>query len=225
MQSGITNAVRGCRTQGLRFDMIANNLANVGTTGFKKDMVYFDQALRMHVTTNLSQGNIRRTGNTLDVALEGEGFFKVQTPAGIRYTANGKFHLNAEGLLVTAEGDPVLGSSGPISIQGKEITIDDSGRIEVDESAVDRLSIASFQRPERLQKEGSSYYIYNGDEEEISEPQQTSVRQGYVEESNVVVTEEMIRMVEALRHFESYQKVLQTFDETDARVVNEVGKP
>jgi len=225
LESGIYNAVRGCRTQGLRFDMIANNLANVGTTGFKKDVVYFDQALRMRVTTNLSQGNMRRTGNPLDVALEGEGFFKVQTPAGIRYTANGRFQLNAEGLLVTANGDPVLGSSGPISIQGKDITIDDSGRIEVDESALDRLSIASFQRPERLQKEGSSYYIYNGDEEEISEPAQTSVRQGYVEESNVAVTEEMIRMVEALRHFESYQKVLQTFNETDARVVNEVGKP
>jgi flagellar basal-body rod protein FlgF len=225
LDSGIYNAVRGCRTEGLRFDMIANNLANIGTAGFKKDMVYFDQALRMHVTTDLSQGNIRRTGNPLDVALEGEGFFKVQTPAGVRYTANGRFQLNAEGLLVTSNGDPVLGSGGPISIQGKDITINDRGQIEVDESAVDRLSLASFQRPERLQKEGSSYYIYNGDEKEISEPQQTSVKQGYIEESNVVVTDEMIRMVEALRNFESYQKVLQTFDETDARVVNEVGKP
>jgi len=224
LNSGIYNAVRGCRTQGLRFDMIANNLANMGTTGFKKDMVFFDQALRMHVTTDLSPGNIRRTGNPLDVALEGEGFFKVQTPAGVRYTADGRFSLNGEGLLVTSKGDPVLGSSGPVSIQGKDITIDDTGRIEVDESAVDRLSIASFERPERLQKEGSSYYIYNGDEEEISEPEQTSVKQGYIEESNVVVTQEMIGMVEALRNFESYQKVLQTFDETDARVVNEVGK-
>lgn len=225
MNSGIDNAVRGCRTQALRFDIIANNLANMGTVGFKKDMVYFDEALKMHVTTNLKPGNIARTGNPLDVALEGEGLFKVQTPAGVRYTANGKFHLNAEGLLVTTTGDPVLGASGPVSIQGKDITIDEKGHIEVDESAVDRLSIASFQRPERLHKEGASYYIYEGDEKEISEPQQTMVKQGYVEESNVGVTEEMIRMVEALRRFESYQKVLQTFDETDARVVNEVGKP
>lgn len=224
MHPGVYEAVSGCRIQELRFDTIANNLANAGTTGFKKDIPSFDQALQMHMRTDFTQGNIRHTGNPLDLALEGEGFFRVMTPAGIRYTRNGRFNLNAEGILVTSNGDPVLGTGGRVSIQGEHVTIDATGRIEVDKTEVDTLSIASFERPELLQKEGLSSYIYKGDEKEILRPEEISVGQGYLEESNVVVTEEVIRMVEALRTFESYQKVLQTFDETDAKVINEVGK-
>lgn len=224
MNPGVYNAVRGCRIQQLKFDTIANNLANVGTTGFKKSLLFFDQALRVHEKTNMAQGNMRHTGNSLDLALAGEGFFKVNTAAGIRYTRDGRFHLNARGELVTSNGDPVMGSGGPVSIDGTDVTVDATGRIDVDGTEVDTLSIVFFDRSGRLRKEGLSYYVYEGDVGEGPRPEQTSVMQGYLEESNVAVTEEMIRMVEALRNFESYQKVLQTFDETDGKAINEVGK-
>lgn len=224
MDPAIYDAIRGCLIQQATFDMIANNLANAGTTGFKKDFLFLDEAQEVNAKSIMAQGNIRHTGNPLNLALAGEGFFKVDTPNGIRYTRNGSFYLNAQGVLITSNGDPVLGTGGPVSIEGTDITIDTTGRIEVDGTEVDTLAIVSFEQPENLQKEGDSYYVYVGDENEGPQPQETSVQQGYLEESNVMVTEEMIRMVEALRNFESYVKVLQTFDEVNAEVINEVGK-
>ncbi|MCK4485331.1 MAG: flagellar hook-basal body protein, partial [Desulfobacterales bacterium] len=221
---GIYQAIRGSLIQGRRFDIITNNLANVGTTGFKKDVLTFDQALQEYVRTDLRQGNVRLTGNSLDIALEGDGFFKIKTPHGIRYTRNGNFCLNANGLLVTQNGDPVLGENGTILMEGDDIAIDTQGRITVDETVVDTLSVARFVRPERLQKEGLSYCIYNGDEKEIVRPEDVLVRQGYLEESNVMVVDEMSRMIETLRTYESYQKVIQIFDETSHKAINEVGR-
>ncbi len=224
MDVGIYQAIRGSLIQGRRFDIITNNLANVGTTGFKKDVLTFDQALQEYVRTDLRQGNVRLTGNSLDIALEGDGFFKIKTPHGIRYTRNGNFCLNANGLLVTQNGDPVLGENGTILMEGDDIAIDTQGRITVDETVVDTLSVARFVRPERLQKEGLSYCIYNGDEKEIVRPEDVLVRQGYLEESNVMVVDEMSRMIETLRTYESYQKVIQIFDETSHKAINEVGR-
>ena len=224
MDVGIYQAIRGSLIQGRRFDIITNNLANVGTTGFKKDVLTFDQALQEYVRTDLRQGNVRLTGNSLDIALEGDGFFKIKTPHGIRYTRNGNFCLNANGLLVTQHGDPVLGENGPLVIEGADIAIDTHGRITADETVVDTLSVARFVRPERLQKEGLSYCIYNGDEKEIVRPEDVLVRQGYLEESNVMVVDEMSRMIETLRTYESYQKVIQIFDETSHKAINEVGR-
>ena len=224
MDVGIYQAIRGSLIQGRRFDIITNNLANVGTTGFKKDVLTFDQALQEYVRTDLRQGNVRLTGNSLDIALEGDGFFKIKTFHGIRYTRNGNFCLNANGLLVTQNGDPVLGENGTILMEEDDIAIDTQGRITVDETVVDTLSVARFVRPERLQKEGLSYCIYNGDEKEIVRPEDVLVRQGYLEESNVMVVDEMSRMIETLRTYESYQKVIQIFDETSHKAINEVGR-
>ena len=221
---GIYQAIRGSLIQGRRFDIITNNLANVGTTGFKKDMLTFGRTLKKCVKTDLSQGNLRLTGNPLDVALEGDGFFRIKTPHGIRYTRNGDFCLDADGVLVTKNGNPVLGESGTILIRGGNITIDTQGRITVDEAVVDTLSVATFVRPERLQKEGLSYCIYNGDQREITKPKDVLVKQGHLEESNVMVVEEMTRMIETLRTYESYQKIIQTFDETNYKAISEVGR-
>jgi len=224
MYPGINDVVRGCRIQEHRLETIANNLANADTTAFKKDILSFDHLLSVHQKANLAQGNIRHTGNAVDLALSGEGFFKVSSPEGIRYTRNGKFYVNAEGQLVTTSGHPVLGEGGPISIEGTDISVDDLGKVSVDGQEAATLAVVSFAKPELLQKQGDSYYVYNGDEGEAPRPQETLVKQGYLEESNVVVTQEMIKMIETLRQFESYQKVLQTFDETDAKAINEVGK-
>jgi len=221
---GIYQAIRGSLVQGRRFDIITNNLANVGTTGFKKDTLIFDQTLQEYVKTDLSQGSLRLTGNPLDIAVEGDGFFEIETPRGIRYTRSGNFCLNADGVLVTKNGAPVLGKNGSILIGKGDITIDTQGQIKVDEKVVDTLSVVRFVRPERLRKEGLSYCVYNGDQNEIVKPEKVLVKQGCLEESNVMVVEEMTKMIETLRTYESYQKIIQTFDETSNKAINDVGR-
>lgn len=231
MDIGIYQAIRGSLIQGRRFDIISNNLANVNTTGFKKDTLTFDRTVQEYVTTDLGQGHLRPTDNPLDIALEGDGFFRIKTPRGIRYTRNGSFCLNADGVLVTRDGDPVLGEKGAIVIGEGYIAIDTQGRIKVkvdakdeDEKVVDTLSVVRFVRPEGLQKEGLSNCIYNGDQNEIVKAENVLVKQGHLEGSNVIVVEEMTKMIEALRTYESYQKVIQTFDETSYKAINEVGR-
>ena len=224
MDAGIYQAVRGGLIQGRRFDIIANNLANVGTTGFKKDTLTFDRVLQEYVKTDLSQGNLRLTGNPLDIALEGDGFFKIETPQGVRYTRNGNFCLNTDGVLVTQNGDPVLGESGTVRIEDGDITIDTEGQIMVDKTVVDTLSVVTFMQPENLRKEGLSYSVYEGDQNGIINPGEMRVRQGYIEESNVTVVEEMSKMIETLRVYESYQKVIQTLDEASYKAINDVGR-
>lgn len=225
MNIGVYNAVRGCLVQQLDYNTIANNLANASTTGFKKDLVSCDRALRPHQTSTTNQGNMQHTGNPLDIALSGNGYFKVSTPQGIQFTRNGRFHLGGDGMLMTSQGDPVMGSGGPIYIRGGEIVVDEKGGIQVDGAQIDRLDVAVFDESVTLDKQGP---YFSTDAEGASGdigPGQTQVEQGYLEESNVVVSEEMVRMIESLRRFEAYQKVLQTFSEVDTKAINDVGKP
>jgi len=224
--SGIYKLVDGSLAQKLRFDTIANNVANINTNAFKKDIISFDRILSMknRSTTDFSPGPIRYTGNELDVALETAGFFKIQTPRGIRYTRDGAFKLDVDRTLVTHNGDPVLGQNGPISISGKNVTIERDGRVVVDNEPVDTISVADFRNPDLVRKEGSSYYVFQGKEGDILTADNINVQNGYIEQSNVNPTGEMVKMVMSLRVFESAQKAIQVMDEITSKMVNEVGR-
>ncbi|MBW2125809.1 MAG: flagellar hook-basal body complex protein [Deltaproteobacteria bacterium] len=159
---GMLEAVRGCLKEELRMDVIANNLANASVPGFKKDRVSFQNLLiqqsmgaqqvnapvnrnsLVHVAPDLSQGDLRFTGNMLDFAINGKGFFKVMTPNGIRYTRKGNFTLDTTGNLITQEGYQVLGKGGTINVMNKQVEVDDRGRVLVDGSELDQLDIVSF---------------------------------------------------------------------------------
>jgi flagellar basal-body rod protein FlgG len=209
----------------MRFDNIASNLANINTTAFKKDVLSFNQALSMEYTskTDFTPGPAGHTGNPLDVALEGPGFFKIQTPKGIRYAQNGAFILNTDQYLVTYNGDIVLGENGPIEISGKHVSIGRDGQVAVDNAPVDKILVVAFREPELLSKEGNSYFQYQGEEKDIYHPEDVQLRQGYLERANVNPTEEMIKMVETLRAFESAQKGIQILDEITGKIVNDPG--
>lgn len=211
--------------QKLRFDNIANNLANINTNAFKKDIISFNQTLSMkHVSeTDFSPGPVVYTGNELDVALATQGLFKIQTSQGIRYTRNGSFTINAQRFLVTRKGDKVLGQNGAISINGIKVSIENDGQVLVDNQPVDRILVVDFKRPQLLRKEGFSYYMYQGREEEIFTAENVDVRQSYLEKSNVNPTEEMVKMIETFRAFESAQKVIQCMDEMTSQMVNSLG--
>ena len=225
MISGAYNLIDGALAHKLRFDTISNNLANINTNAFKKDIISFNQVLTMKNTSaiDLTPGPISHTGNKFDVALSSPGFFKIQTSRGIRYTRDGSFTLNLDRSLVTQNGDTVLGQNGPIKIDGSNVSIGIDGQVVVDNGAVDRILVVDFEQPRLLRKEGSSSYVYQGGEEDISPAEGVSVQQGYIEGSNVSAMEEMIKMVEVLRAFESAQKAIQVIDEITGKMVNEAG--
>jgi flagellar basal-body rod protein FlgF len=223
--SGIYNLIDGSLTQLLRFETVAKNMANINTNGFKKNIISFNQALEMNTISkaDFTQGPVRYTGNELDVALDSKGFFKIQTGNGIRYTRDGAFTLDENGTLVTLNGDSVLGENGPITIDGREITIGGDGQVQVDDESVDRLMVVDFENPHLLKKEGGARYFYSGEEKEISTVEDVAVQQGYLESSNVNSTEEMIKMIETYRAFESVQKAIQSIDNVTDKIVNDYG--
>jgi len=223
--AGINGLVDGTLIQQLRCDTIANNLANLGTKGFKRDILAFDEVLtmKMNSATDFSQGPTQRTGNPLDLALDGPGFFKVETEKGVRYTRNGAFTLDQEHYLVTRSGDRLLGEGGPITISGHEVSVGIDGEIRVDGVTAGRISLVDFENHRVLRKEGGTYYACDSDAEEVPVPARTSLSQGALEESNVDVTGEMIRMVEAFRAFETMQKGIQSIDEMTGKLINDPG--
>jgi flagellar basal-body rod protein FlgF len=256
MSGAIYMAANGALAYEKRLEIIANNLANVNTVGYKMDQGHFgfidevelaaqsfqlpeDLAeskanlfwMQFNMYTDHSNGNLKNTGNDLDLALVGKGFFCIQKPDGVQYTRNGEFTLNAEGILVTQDGWKVLGEGGEIQIQGQEnplkhkrFIVDEEGNIAMDGKRVDRLRIVDFAQPYRLQKAGDT--LFKPVSSEMVEVPVDGVRvsQGFVELSNVDAVKMMTEMIEVLRGYESYQKVIRSVDESNAKAINEVGK-
>ena len=220
-----------------QLDVVANNVANVNTNGFKADKSLFEEYLASNAHEDnfarpdrrvsfvqdrgtyrdFSQGPAEQTKNPLDVAIDGNGFLVVQTPAGERYTRNGGLQINTQGQLVTASGLPVLGTGGPIVFQpgDKEITINGDGGVSVREGVnrVDslrgKLRLVSFAQAQSLLKEGSNLYSAGAG----ANPQPATnikVRQGYIEKSNVNSVLEMSQMIEVTRAYTQMATLLQT---------------
>ncbi|MBX3021057.1 MAG: flagellar basal-body rod protein FlgF [Bdellovibrionales bacterium] len=262
---GLFSAVSGAMAQSSRLDTIANNLANVNTTGFKKDRQVFSEYLSANekpndvinvprvpasiesfydmqggdnayvnpagTYTNFDQGSLRATGNSLDIALEGKGFFEVLTPQGVRWTRSGSLQTDSNGRLVTKEGHPVLreGQNDPsqrmIQVTSNNLTIAQGGDIFDGGNAVGRIAVVDFANVDDLQKVGGSLYALKGNA--TSQPTPTieaRVQQGFVETSNVNVVEEMTDMIAANRVFEATQHVIKAHDQMDDKLINQVGK-
>jgi flagellar basal-body rod protein FlgG len=217
-------AVQGAIRQEKRFEVLANHMANAATTGFKTQTLSFDRMLQAHMSIDTSQGDLLPTGNPLDLAISGNGYFKIQTDQGIRYTRNGTFLLNDQGTLVTGEGNEVMGENGAITIDGDNLEINGSGEIQVDGAIVEKLSIVDFQMTGLLEKRGDSLFAYNGKEADEIVPEQFQVVQGTLEQSNVETVAEMTRMIETNRFYESFQKLMQTIDELNAKAISDVGQ-
>lgn len=218
MISGLFATIDSALVQENRYNTIANNIANAGTGGFKKDMISFtrvmrSQTLEQNVYTDFTQGNIIHTGNPLDVALESDGFFTIATDKGDRYTSNGAFTLDAAGFLVNGKGDRVMGENGPVEVGAGRVTISSDGQVFSDGQPVDTLALVNFNRLQDLAKEGTGLYVYKGNDEDIFQPDPVRVRQGFLEKSNVNPTEEMVKMIEMFRSYESTQQVIHTMGE------------
>jgi len=217
-------------------EAVANNIANLNTSGFKADGTVFEEFLMPMARDDqfggadrrvsfvrdraswqdLGQGPIQHTGNPLDVAIDGDAYFVVQTAAGERYTRNGAFQINANGELVTSEGDRVLGERGPIQFQSTDNSIsivkDGSIRVREGENATidatrGKLRLVSFEKPRQLQKDGGSRFLAPEGVNPLP-AQRATVTQGAVEKSNVHAVVEMTRMIEITRTYAQVANLL-----------------
>lgn len=175
--------------------------------------------------TDFSQGTLKPTGNKLDMALEGDAFYEVLTPQGVRYTRNGAFAIDAEGKLVTKNGHQVLkkGTEDPqtrvLKITKPDVTVSLSGDIYVDGESVGALSIVNVGQKEALQKVGNSLYgLKETFDPKLSTNSDGKVHQGFVENSNVNVIQEMTDMIAATRVFDSTQRAIKAYDQMDEHV-------
>lgn len=205
-------------------ELISNHLANANTTGFKKDILSFDRALNPILTTDHSQGTLIETGNPLDLAIEGEGFFKVSTPSGTRYTRDGNFTVDAIGRMVTQDGFPVLGKNGPVTLTGEDIAFGDQGEVIMDAMVFDSLDLATASDLRALTKEGKNLFALNPEKGAEMPAYEARVHQGALEAANISTVTEMTHLIDAQRMYESSGKVMRTSDETDARA-NQLGRP
>ncbi len=240
MERGILISASGMESMLARQDIIANNLANASTSGYKSDVASLKSFPSVFARTfgelrggvkvdsigqNFGQGPLVETGNRLDVALQGEGFFVVETPNGQKYTRNGALFLDAAGQLVTANGFPIAGDGGPIVVNGSEITINGAGEVIVDGARVNKLMIVDFDKPYDLRKIGNSLFEpASAAAAPMENPENVSVIQGSLEGSGLSVVTEMVYMIETMRLYETNQKALLTQDEMMQKASTQVGR-
>jgi len=240
MLSGIYHAAAGMRVREHYLDLTASNLANAAAPGYRRDVPRFEvnpmppaqtagaqpasipYELAVRTAVDLRTGPVQSTGDPLDLALDGPGFFAVQTPNGVLYTRAGNFTRDASGQLVTQDGYPVLTDSGPVQISGSRVQVDEAGNISVDGTVVGKLVIASFSPAVQMTKVGSG--LLQASEVPDTSGAGTRVLQGYLEMSNVNLISEMVGLIRAQRAYEAGQKVIQSLDDVLARASSDVGR-
>ena len=261
MTRGLYIATTGMLNELKRQDVIANNLANVNTVGYKRDIPVsksFPSLLlkrlndpkpvaggfevdprpitgRVGLGVNpdvtahdlATPGGYQETGNVLDLALFGNGFFVIQTPSGERYTRNGNFVIDTESHLVTPDGYPVLGENGPIEVRrssGSAINITEVGDVIVNNELVDQLQVVDFAKPYELAKMGNSMFIPTDPNAIPQQVPNIRVKSGTLEMSNVSVISEMVNLITVQCAYQANQRVIKFHDSAIGRAIENLGK-
>ena len=256
MNRAIYSSTSGGMAALARLDSVAQNLANVNTAGYKAERVIFRvrplddtsggstdpivretgaQVDQVATVRDFSQGAVRNSGNPLDVAITGDGFFTVNTPRGERYTRQGNFSLDAEGFLVTAHGERVQGDGGDIQLGSSSGTgtgkgtgtaaIGEDGTVSLDGAPVGRLKVVSFGDKPQLVAEGNSLFApARGAAANPLDATATHLAPESVEAANVDAVSGMIELVDVTRGFETYMRAIERLDGITSRAINEVGR-
>ncbi len=175
------------------------------------------------IDTDFSQGTPEETGNSLDIALQGNGFFKVLTPRGEMYTRNGNFTVNSNGEIITAEGYFLSGQFGSILAEGRDFTINEAGELILDNEVIDAIEIVDITNLSVLRKYGEGYFEMAEGTELETQAFNGKVLQGFLESSNVNTIKEMVEMINSYRNYESNQKIVKAYDDILQRAVNDIG--
>ncbi len=229
MDSGFYAASAGLRAQSQALEVAAHNLANLNTAGFRGQQASFQtllaiarpavpNALNLAINNfgvlegthlDLGPGSLQDTGNPLDVGIEGNGFFAIQTPQGTRYTRNGSFRVARSGELVTATGNPVLGESGAIRVPAGTVSISSDGTLSVNSAVAGKIRLVEFAPETKLTSEGAARLSAPSGSE--LRARQTSVRQGVLESSNVNAISAVMTLIGVQREAEMMQRALSLF--------------
>lgn len=231
MDSGLYAACSGLMTRTQALDIVANNLANLNTAGYKRETEFYEAlTAAMHGGGKLgalnsavnqfgvlsgqsfvmSPGTLNQTGNPLDLALQGDGFFAVKGPQGPLYTRNGKFMVDNKGHLLTGEGYPVMGINGPITLPPGKVSVGSDGAISVGDALAGKILVVHFPPKTQLQAEGSSNFTAPAGAA-VATPA-PHVREGYLENSNVNPVEEEVNLVTMQRHADFLTKAIKMFN-------------
>jgi flagellar basal-body rod protein FlgG len=230
----ISNVAAAMNRKVLQMDHTAHNLANASTPGFKAEHLRALGALGADGETpaetivDYTRGASEMTGNPLDLDIEGDGFFVVQTNEGLAFTRRGDFKIDRENRLVNQNALPILGDGGAITLTPGKVQVGRDGSIMINESAdviniVGKLRVVDFENRAALTKEGDGLYRDSG----AAGMKQTSganITSGYIERSNVNVVREMMDLIEVNRSFEYYQKIIHTLTEMDKMSISRVGR-
>lgn len=232
MNYDIGDLARVCTNIMSQLDVVTNNLANLSTPGFKVEYWRGDgeDAGDKSTTGNgssmyvdYSQGILQQTDNALDIAMQGEGFFVIETRNGTAYTRKGNFTLNQNKQLATRGGEILLGEGGPITIQGRNVEIDREGVVQVDGIMAGKLRIVAFDKPQKLIRQGEGLYTDSGTAglKKVVNP---DVSARHLEMANVNAIKEMANMIDIQRSFETYQKVILTISDMDKLSTSRIGR-
>ncbi|MFW5873447.1 MAG: flagellar basal-body rod protein FlgF [Bacillota bacterium] len=246
MIRGLYSSATGMLANEVKMDSVSNNLANVDTTAFKRDRIIketFPEMLLHKMEkgrrpvevgslnngvaidekfTDFTQGGLRETSSQYDLAIEGDGFFAVDTPDGVKYTRDGNFTVDQDGLIVNNSGYPLLGENGVLqTVPGEDISVDSDGVVYVNDLEVDTVQVVDFEDYTELNKVQENLYETD---QEVQATDDYRLAQGYLEGSNIQIVNEMVSMIEATRHYETNQKAIQAADTTLEKAVNQVGK-
>jgi flagellar basal-body rod protein FlgF len=223
---------------GEEMDAIAQNIANASTTAYKGERRLFQEYLFQSADgstvsyveaagtqRDLAQGRIERTGNDLDVAINGDGYFAVNGPDGVVYTRQGHFQLDAKGTLISSSGLPVLDANGrPIVIpaQTSHISIGRDGTIATNARPLGRLQLVRFEDETQLVRQGEGLFAYGGKAPpQTLRPNDVDVQQGAIEASNISPIIEMTRMIELVRSYQSSQRMMETDTELQRKSIQD----
>lgn len=231
MSYGIGDLAKVAANAMLQLDVVSHNLANLSTPGFKVEHLYpgdkiadnkGDSGGGAFIMVDHSPGLLQKTDNTLDVAIQGDGFFVIENKAGIAYSRKGNFSIRKD-VLVTQSGDNVLGEAGPIRINGKHVTIESNGTVLVDGAAAGKLRVVSFDNRQNLLRGGDGLFTDPGaaGNKKVAAP---DLINRHLELANVNAIKEMAAMIDIQHSFESYQKVMQTIQDLDKLSTGRVGR-
>lgn len=218
-----------------RMTTVSMNMANVRTPGYKRlvatgasfdDLVNRgerNEAARTAKLSDMGAGAIQQTGRPLDVAITGPYFFELMAGQRPVYSRQGSFQLDAQGRLIGVSGNPVMGAAGEIRLTSAAPEIDAQGHIYENGRLVDQLKLVRIDHAEKMQRAGQGVYELGGLTAELAESGTTAIRQGALEASNVDSAREMVSVMEIVRHFESMQKVAQSYDDMTSRAIQKLG--
>ena len=244
MDAAMYKALSGAIVQMRKLEVASQDLANVNTSGYKGQRLAFNEVLAARLPaetrsggfvavgdqrTNFMQGHLQSTGNPFHLAIEGEGYFVVQTPRGERYTRSGGFTMSADGTVVTPQGEPLLGEGGPIQVPNGRMIVgldgavrskNDEVRSENDE--VGKLRIVRFLDNRRVVKEGAN--LLRADAANVEDVATPRIAQGSLEQSNVSPIDSMVSMITIQRQFEAYERAMKLMDGATEKMIADAGR-